>query len=149
MINGRLLMKSALVWLILLSLSDRAMSFRSILALKEESGVRKRAQLTFLSYAPATSDAITIMNALASMPSCFTLRHPLQLQLQCLRMSASLSCQNMPVLRHLLKFVMHHDQPITVSFLDRQQGREKLSREEITIAAREGFAPRIPPYPLV
>jgi hypothetical protein len=45
-----------------------------------------------------------------------------------------------PAFRHLLKFIMHYNQPIAVSFLNRWRGREILSREEITIVAREGFA---------
>ena len=72
------------------------------------------------------------------MPLRPALRHPLQLQGP--NPFAQLSCQNMPVLRYILKFVIHHDQPITVSFLDRRRGREKLSKEGVTIAAREGFA---------
>jgi hypothetical protein len=48
----------------------------------------------------------------------------------------TLSCQKMPIRGHCLHFAVHHDRPISVFFLDRWQGREKLSREAVTIEGR-------------
>ena len=38
---------------------------------------------------------------------------------------------------HYLHFAVHHDRPISVSILDRWWGREKLSKEAVTIEERE------------
>jgi hypothetical protein len=46
----------------------------------------------------------------------------------------------MHVLYHFLKIVMHYDQLIAVSFLNRRRGREKRSKEGMTITAGEGLA---------
>jgi hypothetical protein len=57
-----------------------------------------------------------------------------------LTLSTLLLCRNLSVLCHLLNFFVHLDQTITVSSLGRRRGRETLSREGASIAAREGFA---------
>ena len=36
-----------------------------------------------------------------------------------------------------LYFAVHHDRPISVSFLDRRRGREKLNKEAGTIEGRK------------
>jgi len=38
---------------------------------------------------------------------------------------------------HHLHFAVHHDRPISASFLDRRRGREKLNKESGTIEGRE------------
>jgi hypothetical protein len=47
----------------------------------------------------------------------------------------TLSCRKMPI-RHHLHFAVHHDRSISVSFLDRQRGHEKLNKEAVTIKRR-------------
>ncbi|KAF8850005.1 hypothetical protein BDZ45DRAFT_209022 [Acephala macrosclerotiorum] len=43
----------------------------------------------------------------------------------------------LPIRGHHLHFAVHHDRPISVSFLDRWRGREKPSKEAVTIEGRE------------
>jgi hypothetical protein len=43
----------------------------------------------------------------------------------------------MPIRSNYLYFAVHYDRPISVSFLDRRRGREKLNKEVGTIGGRE------------
>jgi hypothetical protein len=49
----------------------------------------------------------------------------------------ALSFRKMPIRSNQLHFAVHHDQPISASFLDRRRGREKLNKEAGTIEGRE------------
>lgn len=51
-----------------------------------------------------------------------------------------LSCRNTPFRGRHLHFAVYRDRPITVSLLDHRGRREKLSKERMPIAAREGSA---------
>jgi len=43
----------------------------------------------------------------------------------------------MPIRVHCLRCAVHHDRPISVSFLDCRRGCEKLNKEGVPIAVRE------------
>jgi hypothetical protein len=52
-------------------------------------------------------------------------------------LNPAFSFRKMPIRSNHLHFAVHHNQPISISFLNRWQGREKLNREAGTIEGRE------------
>jgi len=81
-------------------------------------------------HSPPSSDVPTVKNALASMPPL--MHTEIYHSYQSLRPSILRSHAGrwpLPLRDHYLHFAVHHDRPISVSFLDRWQGHEKLSKE--------------------
>jgi hypothetical protein len=80
-------------------------------------------------YSLPPPDAVSVENASASIRPPLAQRDPTQLQGPA-TVNPALSYRNMPISSHYPHFVVHHDQPISASSLDRRRGREKLGRKE-------------------